>query len=361
MSETDPPRRPAAFRVDELARRNPSLAVPTAAEAEPARTPRALPDLARLSVEPDDAIEAEDAGLQPLPKPRRRFPFAGLFFGALGALVSIAIGFAIDGLVRDLFTRADWLGWTALGFALLLALAAFGILVRETAGLMRLAAVDRERKAALKAFETDSETDARQVVAGLVALLADKPGTTEGRARLAAARDDVIDGRDQIILAERELLVPLDVLGRALVLASAKRVSVVTAVSPKAIVDVGFVLFESVRLIRLVAELYGARPGTIGLIKLTRDVVGHLAVTGTIAIGDDVIGQVVGHGLAARLSTRLGEGVVNGLLTARIGLAAMDLCRPMPFIAARRPKIGDFMSDLTALRSDARKPQSPAR
>ena len=123
----------------------------------------------------------------------------------------------------------------------------------------------------------------------------------------------------------------------------------------------GFVLFESVRLIRLMAELYGARPGTIGLIKLTRDVLGHLAVTGTIAIGDDVIGQVVGHGLAAKLSTRLGEGVVNGLLTARIGLAAMDLCRPMPFIAARRPKIGDFLSDLTILRGDAKKPQPTAR
>ena len=128
----------------------------------------------------------------------------------------------------------------------------------------------------------------------------------------------------------------------------------------KIALDIGFVLFESVRLIRLMAELYGARPGTIGLIKLTRDVLGHLAVTGTIAIGDDVIGQVVGHGLAAKLSTRLGEGVVNGLLTARIGLAAMDLCRPMPFIAARRPKIGEFLSDLTALRGDAKKPQPAA-
>ena len=355
---SDLPRRPAAFRVDSLDR-----PVPFATEAEPetGRAPRALPDIASLSIEPDEAIEILDAGLVPLPKPRRRFPFAKLFMGALGALVSIAIGFAIDGLVRDLFTRADWLGWTALGFAALLAIAALGIVAREAIGLMRLAAVDRERKAALKAYETDSEAEAKRVVAGLVTLLAGKPGTAEGRARLAAAKDDVLDGRDQIVLAERELLGPLDILARALVLNSAKRVSVVTAVSPKAIVDVGFVLFESVRLIRLMAELYGARPGTIGLIKLTRDVLGHLAVTGTIAIGDDVIGQVVGHGLAAKLSTRLGEGVVNGLLTARIGLAAMDLCRPMPFISARRPKIGDFMSDLTALRGDAKKPQAPAR
>ena len=41
------------------------------------------------------------------------------------------------------------------------------------------------------------------------------------------------------------------------------------------------------------------------------------------------------------------EGVINGLMTARIGIAAMDLCRPLPFRAVKRPGIGDFMSDLT--------------
>jgi uncharacterized membrane protein YcjF (UPF0283 family) len=32
---------------------------------------------------------------------------------------------------------------------------------------------------------------------------------------------------------------------------------------------------------------------------------------------------------------RLGEGVINGLLTARIGIAAMDLCRPLAFRAVK--------------------------
>ena len=140
---------------------------------------------------------------------------------------------------------------------------------------MRLAAVDRERRAARRAYDLDSESEAqarrrrarRRCVAG-------KPETAEGRARLDALADDVIDGRDRIALAERELLVPLDAKARALILESAKRVSVVTAVSPKAIVDIAYVLFETVRLIRRMSELYGARPGTIGLIRLTRDVVG---------------------------------------------------------------------------------------
>jgi putative membrane protein len=50
---------------------------------------------------------------------------------------------------------------------------------------------------------------------------------------------------------------------------------------------------------------------------------------------------VVGHGIAAKLSARLGEGVLNGMLTARVGLSAMAVCRPMPFAIEPPPGIGD--------------------
>ncbi|MHA1190368.1 MAG: TIGR01620 family protein, partial [Alphaproteobacteria bacterium] len=119
-----------------------------------------------------------------------------------------------------------------------------------------------------------------------------------------------------------------------------------TAVSPRAIIDLAYVLIECLRLIRRIAEIYGGRPGTLGMMRLTRAIVSHLAVTGTMAIGDTLIQQIVGHGLAARLSARLGEGVVNGLMTARIGVAAMDVCRPLPFISARRPRLADLAGDL---------------
>lgn len=133
-----------------------------------------------------------------------------------------------------------------------------------------------------------------------------------------------------------------------MILNASKRVSMVTAVSPRALVDVGYVIFESARLIRRLSELYGGRPGTLGFFRLARNVLSHLAVTGSLAAGDTFVQQVLGHGLAARLSAKLGEGVVNGMMTARIGLAAMDTARPLPFTALARPGIGDFLSALTS-------------
>ena len=60
-----------------------------------------------------------------------------------------------------------------------------------------------------------------------------------------------------------------------------------------------------------------------------------------MAVGDSLLQQVVGHGIAAKLSRRLGEGVLNGLLPTRVGLSAMAVCRPMPFAAIRAPGVKD--------------------
>jgi putative membrane protein len=149
-----------------------------------------------------------------------------------------------------------------------------------------------------------------------------------------------------IKLAERELMTPLDQEARRLVSAAAQRVSIVTAVSPRAMIDVLFVLVASLRLIRQLALLYGGRPGTLGMVRLLRHVIAHLAITGGMAASDSLLQQMLGHGIAAKLSQRLGEGVLNGLLTARLGLAAIDVTRPLPFTALPRPALADLARDL---------------
>ena len=51
--------------------------------------------------------------------------------------------------------------------------------------------------------------------------------------------------------------------------------------------------------------------------------------------------QIVGHGIASRISARMGEGVLNGLLTARVGLSALAVCRPAPFAVDKPPGVSD--------------------
>ena len=135
-------------------------------------------------------------------------------------------------------------------------------------------------------------------------------------------------------------------------LAAAKRVSIVTAISPRAAVDMLFVLFNALALIRKLAVLYGGRPGTIGVLRLFRQVISHLALTGGVAVTDSLLQQIIGHGVAARLSARLGEGMLNGILTARLGILAIDVTRPLPFAELPRPALNDLVGIL--LRPDGR-------
>lgn len=326
------PRRPTAFRLDDANVRfeDGTLGTPLRNEA------RIIP----AAVEPED-IQASPVRTAP------RVRFGRWFLAGLGGLASLAIGLAIDSLIRDLFARTDWLGWMGLALVALAVLGLAGLIIRELVGLARLRRIDRLRDAMSAAAEADDTKAAKAAITELIGLYKDRPETARGRAAMKAHMAEVIDGRDLILLAERELLAPLDAAARRIVTDSAKRVSVITAVSPRAALDLIVVLAENIRIIRRLSALYGGRPGTIGFIRLAREVAGHLAVTGGMAAGDSLVSQFLGHGLAARLSARLGEGVINGLLTARIGVAATDVCRPAPFIGTKGPRIQDFLAELT--------------
>jgi putative membrane protein len=91
-------------------------------------------------------------------------------------------------------------------------------------------------------------------------------------------------------------------------------------------------------MIRAIAELYDGRAGWIGSWRLLRAVAAHLIATGAVAATDDLLGPLVGGGVLGKLSRRFGEAAVNAALTARVGVAAIEVCRPLPFADRPAPK-----------------------
>jgi putative membrane protein len=205
-------------------------------------------------------------------------------------------------------------------------------------GFARLARLDALRMRAAAA-QGGSLADARGVVAGVAALYAGRADMAWARARLQDRQGDVLDADALMSLAEAELMAPLDTAAMRAVEGAARRVALATALVPLALADVAVALYANLAMVRRVAEIYGGRAGNVGSWRLLRRVFSHLLATGALALTDDMIGSVAGGGILSRLSRRFGEGVVNGALTARVGLAAIDLCRPMPFVARERPSV----------------------
>jgi putative membrane protein len=333
------------------------------AASEP-RKPRVFdPADPALVEEPDIAIETGDGGAvgvgstpevqqQSMQRPTLSdLGQRGLRWGTL--LISALAGAAFLGfcawfarLVSAALVREDWLGWATLAFLLVAAFAALMLVLRELVGFSRLNRLNRLRTDIARAIADRDPKRERRAALRLAGLYAHRPEQAWSVRRFREHARDVHDAGELLALADRDMMAPLDVEARRLVTRSAKRVATVTALSPMVFIAVTYVLIENLRLLRGLATLYGGRPGFFGLLRLAQLVLAHILATGGIALTDDLLGQFLGQDLLRRLSRRLGEGAFNGALTARIGIASIEVIRPLPFLVARRPRLREVAAEV---------------
>ena len=290
---------------------------------------------------PDDSAGPEGRAMQLVATLGARPPnrVVRLFWGAVLALLAFIASLAAWEFVTGLLAATPVLGWVAAGLLAVVLGTLVVIALRELAAFSRLGVLDELRRAADHALSARDLPAARAVTDRLSSLYKPRPELRRAREAVATRRDEVFDAASLLDIAEAELLAPLDAAARTEVEAAARQVATVTALVPLALADVVAALTANIRMIRRIAEIYGGRSGTLGAWRLMRAVLTHLVATGAVAIGDDLIGSVAGGSVLSRVSRRFGEGVVNGALTARVGVAAMEVCRPLPFGAGRKPSV----------------------
>ncbi|MEM8840411.1 MAG: TIGR01620 family protein [Pseudomonadota bacterium] len=261
-----------------------------------------------------------------------------LFVSLAGGLVALIVTVSLYDFIEALFLRNEILGWVGLVLGGGLVLLLLALALREVAAIARLGRIETVRRHA-------ADGDIRRLTAGMKRLYASRPELEAAGQEVAKTLRDTPDRETVMATTERAYLTPLDARAEQEVAATARNVAAATALIPLAFVDVIAVLWANLRMIRRIAVIYGGRAGWFGSWRLLRTVATHLVATGAIAATDDLLGPLVGGGVLGKLSRRFGEAAVNAALTARVGVAAIDVCRPMPHVARTAPRASGIVMD----------------
>ncbi|GAB2932689.1 TIGR01620 family protein [Rheinheimera gaetbuli] len=135
---------------------------------------------------------------------------------------------------------------------------------------------------------------------------------------------------EQLQLFEHFVLAELDKQAQQLVYRAATDTSLAVAISPFALADMLLVLWRSSRLLRELAQLYGGAIGQLRSLVLLKRFMAALLWAGGSELALDMASDVIGSELTAKLSARAGQGVIAGLLVARLGNLAQQQLRPLP-------------------------------
>lgn len=122
---------------------------------------------------------------------------------------------------------------------------------------------------------------------------------------------------------------------------------VLVALSPIAIIDMLIMLWRNLRLVNKIAALYGLKLGYWSRVKLIKQVIINMAYAGASELVTDLGADLLGAELLGKLSARTAQGLGAGMLTARLGIKAMHMCRPIPF-DEQAPKLGQVRQKIVS-------------
>jgi putative membrane protein len=298
-----------------------------------------------FAVEPAQLIPVI-APHMPVEKTARGFRWGFVLLSTLLSLFSLWSILTVSQIIEGYFVRSALLGWIAFIIACIAGVAALALTMREIWGLLRLRRIEKLQLLAAHALNQDDEASAHQAISGLIALYKNQPYQKWNIENYKSHAQDILDPKDRVRLAERLLVDPLDETAHSIIAKRARRVTLITTITPIAALDILCVGAQNIAMMREIATLYGGRPSTFATFRLARMIITHLAIAGGLALSENFLHLFVGKGLLGRLSARFGEGAINGILTARIGLAACEVCRPIPKEESKREKLGSLLKEL---------------
>jgi len=313
-----------------------------------------LPDEAQLEPELYEPAPISPAIALPHPSALSQIKVLNsgfLLLWLLGAafLLMLAV-FIVDtvGFLHQHYQQHVWLGNVFL--LLIIAIAAALVLLswriyQDIKTLRVLSALQRRGQ---QLFESNSYGDARAYLNQIAQLYQHRADVKPQIDRFQLMVNDSYDDREMCTLFANQVMHVIDQQAYSIVSQRAKETAFMVMISQIALLDTLLTLWRNVRMIRDIAVLYGGRPGFLGSLKLVGGVLQNLIYADVSELLADTTAEILGGSVLSVMSAQVAQGVGSGVLTARLGVQAMQLCRPLPFSATQKPRVKTIRWEIIA-------------
>lgn len=276
-------------------------------------------------------------------------PPQGRKWRAAALVISFAglIGWqAIDSVITAI-QSADWLalGWA--GFIAGLASLGLSTLIKELWKLRALRHHFSIQEQSEQLMQTDSVGHGLafcQALAKQSGIKTESPAYDRWLNSVNASHSDaeILDMYDAMVVSEQ------DKQATKIVSQYSTEAAALVAISPLAIADMLLVAWRNFTMIDQLAKLYGVPLGYWSRLSLFKSVLVNMAAAGASELAIDASMDLLSMDLAGKVSARAGQGLGVGILTARLGLKAMALLRPMTWQPDRKVKLGAIRKQIVA-------------
>ncbi|MGR5540270.1 YcjF family protein [Vibrio campbellii] len=276
------------------------------------------------------------------PKLGRKWLTTGLFVTFTGL-----VGWQVVDSVVTAVQTADWLALGWVGFIATIASFGLGALGKELWKLRKLRnhfSAQEESEALIDSQSVGKGKAFCDKLAEQSGVLPENPGFDRWKNSVNPAHSDaeILDMYDAMVVSQQ------DKLATKVVSQHATESAALVAVSPLAAVDMLLVAWRNFKMIDNLSKVYGVELGYASRIKLLRSVFVNMAAAGASELVIDAGMDLMSMDLAGKVSARAGQGLGVGILTARLGLKAMTLLRPLPWYPERQVKLSAIRKEIVA-------------